>query len=162
MFPKCVILSVYFFLYWGIFFFDGLMDFFFVLSSSVWFICRNKCCKGFKFVLGQCIPEGRREYLDVLYIKCFYMFIVLKSWRLVCVNPAELAALISADYDVCAGAPCEQQCTDHFGRVVCTCYPGYRYDRERHRTRKSPYCLGESCILCFVTSYPHLLHVSGI
>uniref|UniRef100_A0A3Q4GSV4 Collagen and calcium binding EGF domains 1 n=1 Tax=Neolamprologus brichardi TaxID=32507 RepID=A0A3Q4GSV4_NEOBR len=63
---------------------------------------RKKCCKGFKFVLGQCIPE---------------------------------------DYDVCAGAPCEQQCTDHFGRVVCTCYPGYRYDRERHRRREKPYCL---------------------
>ncbi|XP_075899800.1 collagen and calcium-binding EGF domain-containing protein 1 isoform X3 [Nelusetta ayraudi] len=63
---------------------------------------RKECCKGFKFVLGQCIPE---------------------------------------DYDVCAGAPCEQQCTDHFGRVVCTCYPGYRYDRERHRSREKPYCL---------------------
>ncbi|KAK1788508.1 hypothetical protein P4O66_016931, partial [Electrophorus voltai] len=63
---------------------------------------RKKCCEGFKFVLGQCIPE---------------------------------------DYDVCAGAPCEQQCTDHFGRVVCTCYPGYRYDRERHRNREKPYCL---------------------
>ncbi|CAL8317715.1 unnamed protein product [Lota lota] len=63
---------------------------------------RRKCCEGFKFVLGQCIPE---------------------------------------EYDVCAGAPCEQQCTDHFGRVVCTCYRGYRYDRERHRTRDQPYCL---------------------
>nr|XP_006627274.2 PREDICTED: collagen and calcium-binding EGF domain-containing protein 1 isoform X1 [Lepisosteus oculatus] len=63
---------------------------------------RKKCCEGFKFVLGQCIPE---------------------------------------DYDVCAGAPCEQQCTDHFGRVLCTCYAGYRYDRERHRNREKPYCL---------------------
>ncbi|XP_062868146.1 collagen and calcium-binding EGF domain-containing protein 1 [Trichomycterus rosablanca] len=63
---------------------------------------RKKCCEGFKFVLGQCIPE---------------------------------------DYDVCSEAPCEQQCTDHFGRVVCTCYPGYRYDRDRHRNRQKPYCL---------------------
>ncbi|KAF2982277.1 hypothetical protein EK904_013974 [Melospiza melodia maxima] len=44
-------------------------------------------------------------------------------------------------YDVCAEAPCEQQCTDNFGRVLCTCYPGYRYDRERHRNREKPYCL---------------------
>lgn len=51
---------------------------------------------------------------------------------------------VCADYDVCADAPCEQQCTDHFGRVVCTCYPGYRYDRERHRNREKPYCLGEA------------------
>ncbi|KAF3832133.1 hypothetical protein F7725_025798 [Dissostichus mawsoni] len=38
-------------------------------------------------------------------------------------------------------SPCEQQCTDNFGRVVCTCYHGYRFDRERHRSHKSPYCL---------------------
>ncbi|MGH0164493.1 UNVERIFIED_CONTAM: hypothetical protein FKN15_064864, partial [Acipenser sinensis] len=67
-----------------------------------YFFDRKKCCEGFKFVLGQCIPE---------------------------------------DYDVCAGVPCEQQCTDHFGRVLCTCYAGYRYDRDRHRNRESPYCL---------------------
>ncbi|KAG8504554.1 Collagen and calcium-binding EGF domain-containing protein 1 [Galemys pyrenaicus] len=67
----------------------------------------KKCCKGYKFVLGQCIPE---------------------------------------DYDVCAEAPCEQQCTDNFGRVLCTCYPGYRYDRERHRRREKPYCLGEAAL----------------
>uniref|UniRef100_W5LNH3 EGF-like domain-containing protein n=1 Tax=Astyanax mexicanus TaxID=7994 RepID=W5LNH3_ASTMX len=43
--------------------------------------------------------------------------------------------------DVCAGSPCEQQCTDNFGRVVCTCYNGYRFDRERHRQHIHPYCL---------------------
>ncbi|KAM4051170.1 collagen and calcium-binding EGF domain-containing protein 1 [Anomaloglossus baeobatrachus] len=70
---------------------------------------RKKCCRGFKFVLGQCIPE---------------------------------------DYDVCAEAPCEQQCTDNFGRVLCTCYLGYQYDRERHRNREKPYCLDiDECTL---------------
>ncbi|XP_069820915.1 collagen and calcium-binding EGF domain-containing protein 1 [Dendropsophus ebraccatus] len=70
---------------------------------------QKKCCKGFKFVLGQCIPE---------------------------------------DYDVCSEAPCEQQCTDNFGRVLCTCYPGYQYDRERHRNREKPYCLDiDECAL---------------
>lgn len=63
---------------------------------------RRKCCDGFRFVMGQCIPES---------------------------------------VDVCAASPCEQQCTDNFGRVVCTCYPGYRFDRERHRSHKSPYCI---------------------
>ncbi|CAL8350061.1 unnamed protein product [Merluccius merluccius] len=63
---------------------------------------RRKCCEGFRFVMGQCIPES---------------------------------------VDVCAGSPCEQQCTDNFGRVVCTCYHGYRFDREKHRTHQSPYCL---------------------
>ncbi|KAI9542075.1 hypothetical protein NQZ68_023658 [Dissostichus eleginoides] len=68
-------------------------------SSTCW---RRKCCDGFRFVMGQCIPET---------------------------------------VDVCAASPCEQQCTDNFGRVVCTCYHGYRFDRERHRSHKSPYCL---------------------
>ncbi|XP_017572675.2 collagen and calcium-binding EGF domain-containing protein 1-like [Pygocentrus nattereri] len=63
---------------------------------------RRKCCKGFRFVMGQCIPES---------------------------------------VDVCSGSPCEQQCTDNFGRVVCTCYHGYRFDRERHRQHVHPYCL---------------------
>ncbi|XP_076144271.1 collagen and calcium-binding EGF domain-containing protein 1-like [Alosa pseudoharengus] len=63
---------------------------------------RRKCCEGFRFVMGQCIPES---------------------------------------VDVCAGSPCEQQCTDNFGRVVCTCYPGYRFDRERHKNHLQPYCL---------------------
>uniref|UniRef100_H3AX15 EGF-like domain-containing protein n=1 Tax=Latimeria chalumnae TaxID=7897 RepID=H3AX15_LATCH len=44
-------------------------------------------------------------------------------------------------FDVCAGSPCEQQCTDNFGRVLCTCYPGYRFDRERHKNHLHPYCL---------------------
>ncbi|XP_072236253.1 collagen and calcium-binding EGF domain-containing protein 1-like [Leuresthes tenuis] len=69
---------------------------------------RRKCCEGFRFVMGQCIPES---------------------------------------VDVCAVSPCEQQCTDNFGRVVCTCYPGYRFDRERHRNHKSPYCLDiDECV----------------
>ncbi|XP_069758716.1 collagen and calcium-binding EGF domain-containing protein 1-like isoform X2 [Narcine bancroftii] len=42
---------------------------------------------------------------------------------------------------MCVASHCEQQCTDNFGRVVCTCYPGYRFDRERHRNRQTPYCL---------------------
>ncbi|XP_068191415.1 collagen and calcium-binding EGF domain-containing protein 1 isoform X2 [Antennarius striatus] len=68
---------------------------------------------------------------------------VTTCYRKKCCNGFKfvLGQCISEDYDVCAGAPCEQQCTDHFGRVVCTCYPGYRYDRERHRNRETPYCL---------------------
>ncbi|KAK7896530.1 hypothetical protein WMY93_021855 [Mugilogobius chulae] len=87
----------------------------------------KKCCRGFKFVLGQCIPEGRDSRVTDAGFRLF-TFIYSNMF-------------FSPDYDVCAGAPCEQQCTDHFGRVVCTCYPGYRYDRERHRNREKPYCL---------------------
>ncbi|XP_070593014.1 collagen and calcium-binding EGF domain-containing protein 1 [Erythrolamprus reginae] len=79
---------------------------------------RKKCCKGYKFVLGQCIPE---------------------------------------DYDVCADAPCEQQCTDNFGRVLCTCYAGYRYDRERHKNREKPYCLDvDECATSSEPLCPHI------
>ncbi|XP_029702356.1 collagen and calcium-binding EGF domain-containing protein 1-like isoform X1 [Takifugu rubripes] len=48
---------------------------------------------------------------------------------------------ISEAVDVCAASPCEQQCTDNFGQVVCTCFLGYRFDQARHRSHKSPYCL---------------------
>ncbi|XP_048825291.1 collagen and calcium-binding EGF domain-containing protein 1 isoform X2 [Brienomyrus brachyistius] len=48
---------------------------------------------------------------------------------------------IPESVDVCEGSPCEQQCTDNFGRVVCTCYPGFRFDRDRHRHHQHPYCL---------------------
>ncbi|XP_052598322.1 collagen and calcium-binding EGF domain-containing protein 1 isoform X3 [Peromyscus californicus insignis] len=79
---------------------------------------KKKCCKGYKFVLGQCIPE---------------------------------------DYDICAQAPCEQQCTDNFGRVLCTCYPGYRYDRERHQKRERPYCLDiDECASSNTTLCAHI------
>uniref|UniRef100_A0A8D0HNB6 Collagen and calcium binding EGF domains 1 n=1 Tax=Sphenodon punctatus TaxID=8508 RepID=A0A8D0HNB6_SPHPU len=64
---------------------------------------------------------------------------------------------LSLDYDVCADAPCEQQCTDNFGRVLCTCYPGYRYDRERHRNREKPYCLDiDECATSNGTLCPHI------
>ncbi|XP_056126318.1 collagen and calcium-binding EGF domain-containing protein 1-like [Rhinichthys klamathensis goyatoka] len=66
-------------------------------------IClRRTCCEGFRFVMGQCVPES---------------------------------------LDVCAGSPCEQQCTDNFGRVLCTCFHGYRFHRERHRQHLHPYCI---------------------
>lgn len=66
-------------------------------------IClRRKCCDGFRFVMGQCVPES---------------------------------------LDVCAGSPCEQQCTDNFGRVLCTCFHGYRFHRDRHRQHLHPYCI---------------------
>ncbi|XP_055648681.1 collagen and calcium-binding EGF domain-containing protein 1-like [Falco peregrinus] len=45
------------------------------------------------------------------------------------------------DYSVFAKAPCEEQCIDNFERVLCTCYPGYCYDQERHRNREKPFCL---------------------
>ncbi|XP_018594539.1 collagen and calcium-binding EGF domain-containing protein 1-like isoform X2 [Scleropages formosus] len=48
---------------------------------------------------------------------------------------------IPESVDVCAGSPCEQQCTDNFGHIVCTCYPGFRFDRERHRKHRHPYCI---------------------
>lgn len=105
-----------------------------------------------------------------VYINCLSMFIILPSLLPSSLGPvASFCAhlsLLSADYDVCSGAPCEQQCTDHFDRVVCTCYPGYRYDRVRHRSRQTPYCLGESCILCFLKPAvcvhpPHFLCILG-
>lgn len=33
--------------------------------------CRKKCCKGFKFVLGQCIPEGRETVWMMVFVYYF-------------------------------------------------------------------------------------------
>uniref|UniRef100_A0ACB8EPB1 Uncharacterized protein n=1 Tax=Sphaerodactylus townsendi TaxID=933632 RepID=A0ACB8EPB1_9SAUR len=94
----------------------------------------KKCCKGYKFVLGQCIPEVQQN-----------------TCRLLC------SKNLHFNYDVCADAPCEQQCTDNFGRVLCTCYPGYRYDRERHRNREKPYCLDiDECATSAEPPCPHV------
>ncbi|MGH0167202.1 UNVERIFIED_CONTAM: hypothetical protein FKN15_052034 [Acipenser sinensis] len=58
----------------------------------------------------------------------------------VCASSPVCSTLIGISFP-CAGSSCEQQCTDNFGRVLCTCYPGYRFDRERHRNHQHPYCL---------------------
>ncbi|XP_038071491.1 collagen and calcium-binding EGF domain-containing protein 1-like [Patiria miniata] len=47
---------------------------------------------------------------------------------------------VSIEQDVCADAPCEQQCEDDFGRAHCTCYPGYEMNKEKYRVREHPYC----------------------
>ncbi|KAL8204030.1 UNVERIFIED_CONTAM: hypothetical protein K2H54_066264 [Gekko kuhli] len=72
-------------------------------------------------------------------------------------DPLKWGRKYFCDYDVCADAPCEQQCTDNFGRVLCTCYPGYRYDRERHRNREKPYCLDiDECAASTEPPCPHI------
>ncbi|XP_019640465.1 PREDICTED: collagen and calcium-binding EGF domain-containing protein 1-like [Branchiostoma belcheri] len=52
-----------------------------------------------------------------------------------------LGRCVSEDMDVCADTPCEQQCTNNFGRVLCTCYPGYQLDKQRYLAGKKPYCI---------------------
>lgn len=97
----------------------------------------SNCVSGW---LQWCLPESDANFRLIRvrgYICSIYNpFMLISFWPL------------SAGVDVCAASPCEQQCTDNFGRVVCTCYPGYRFDRERHRNHKSPYCLGQ-CILMY-------------
>ncbi|XP_071794358.1 uncharacterized protein [Asterias amurensis] len=44
------------------------------------------------------------------------------------------------ELDVCASAPCEQRCSDDFGRAHCTCYRGYELNKEKFRIREHPYC----------------------
>ncbi|XP_071964886.1 uncharacterized protein [Antedon mediterranea] len=45
------------------------------------------------------------------------------------------------EMDVCADTPCEQQCTNNFGRVLCTCYSGFMFDKTKYRAGLSPYCV---------------------
>ncbi len=41
------------------------------------------------------------------------------------------------DINPCSLNLCEQRCSVYFGRVVCTCFAGYKYNREKHLSSPS-------------------------
>ncbi|KAK4289475.1 hypothetical protein Pmani_037557 [Petrolisthes manimaculis] len=43
--------------------------------------------------------------------------------------------------DPCTQNFCEQKCSVYFGRVICTCYSGYRFSPENHKRGVQPVCL---------------------
>lgn len=43
--------------------------------------------------------------------------------------------------DPCSQEFCEQKCSVYFGRVICTCYSGYRFSPENHKRGITPVCL---------------------
>lgn len=47
---------------------------------------------------------------------------------------------ISNDQDPCSLDLCEQKCSVFFGRVICTCFYGYKFDPERQRAGIKPFC----------------------
>lgn len=126
-------------------------------SVSVVIKCWGERCLQLYISVG--LFWSQKEWRDDWWNACYDFFIIL--WF--CFHPliwfhSVMCLFVCADYDVCAGAPCEQQCTDHFGRVVCTCYSGYRYDRERHKNREKPYCLGKKLpIVNMLRSYIKML-----
>lgn len=43
--------------------------------------------------------------------------------------------------DPCSQNFCEQKCSVYFGRVICTCFSGYRFSPEHHKRGLKPVCL---------------------
>lgn len=43
--------------------------------------------------------------------------------------------------DPCSQNFCEQKCSVYFGRVICTCYSGYRFSPENHKRGIKPVCI---------------------
>ncbi|KAG0713889.1 Collagen and calcium-binding EGF domain-containing protein 1 [Chionoecetes opilio] len=43
--------------------------------------------------------------------------------------------------DPCTQNFCEQKCSVYFGRVICTCFSGYRFSPENHKRGIKPVCL---------------------
>lgn len=43
--------------------------------------------------------------------------------------------------DPCSQNFCEQKCSVYFGRVICTCFSGYRFSPENHKRGIQPVCL---------------------
>ncbi|GAB6023208.1 hypothetical protein CHUAL_008027 [Chamberlinius hualienensis] len=48
---------------------------------------------------------------------------------------------ISNDEDPCSLDLCEQKCSPFFGRIICTCFHGYKFDPERRKNNVKPFCL---------------------
>lgn len=49
--------------------------------------------------------------------------------------------------DPCSQNFCEQKCSVYFGRVICTCFSGYRFSPENHKRGLKPVCLDiDECV----------------
>ncbi|XP_047485967.1 uncharacterized protein LOC125037043 [Penaeus chinensis] len=49
--------------------------------------------------------------------------------------------------DPCSQNFCEQKCSVFFGRVICTCFSGYRFSPENHKRGIKPVCLDiDECV----------------
>ncbi len=44
-----------------------------------------------------------------------------------------LGRCVSNDVDPCSLGLCQQRCDVYFGRVVCTCHAGYKFNAARYR-----------------------------
>ena len=47
---------------------------------------------------------------------------------------------VPEDTDPCSMNLCEQKCSVFFGRVVCTCFAGYKFNLDKHKAGISPAC----------------------
>ena len=71
-----------------------------------------------------------------------------KSWkdcyRRSCCKGYTLMAgrCLQADQDPCSLDLCEQKCSVFFGRVICTCFGGYKFHPENQKNGIRPYCIG--------------------
>lgn len=48
---------------------------------------------------------------------------------------------LQADQDPCSLDLCEQKCSVFFGRVICTCFGGYKFHPENQKNGIRPYCI---------------------
>jgi len=70
-----------------------------------------------------------------------------KSWkdcyRRSCCKGYTLMAgrCLQADQDPCSLDLCEQKCSVFFGRVICTCFGGYKFHPENQKNGIRPYCI---------------------
>jgi hypothetical protein len=55
---------------------------------------------------------------------------------------------VAADKDPCTLIDlCEQKCSVFFGRVICTCFAGYKFSADNQKAGIKPYCLGKTKII---------------
>ena len=81
--------------------------------------CRDSCCPGYTLVVGRCIPDTEdpcRLFFCYAISSTLYIGQSHITW-IICF-------FLSPEYGLC-----EQQCSTYFGRVICTCFAGYNFNK---------------------------------
>ena len=67
-----------------------------------------------------------------------------------------LCRCIPESEDPCKLSVCEQNCSVYFGRIICTCFSGYRFNALNHKNGIRPVCEGMNFVKFTYLYYIHL------
>jgi hypothetical protein len=68
---------------------------------------------------------------------------------------------IHKSVDPCSLQLCEQRCSVYLQKVVCTCFPGYRFNAEKQKQGLKPVCEGKPLIMQTKTRHLNSYKIQG-